>query len=162
MCKPCANRLKNNSRMKPNREHALYTVWYSMKQRCLNSNSLAYPNYGGRGITVCPEWMGFDLFYEWATSNGYQQGLEIDRADNDKGYTPDNCRFVTPTVNANNKRSTVKVTAFGETKSVYEWVNDPRCAVKPKLLQERVRLGWDGEKAVSTPSMGQAGIKVRP
>ena len=60
---------------------------------------------GGRGIRVCDEWLAsFDAFQQWATQNGYRPSLQLDRIDNERGYTPDNCRFVTPADNARNKR----------------------------------------------------------
>lgn len=82
----------------------LYKVWTSMKQRCTNPNSQNYHRYGGRGIAVCQEWAAsFECFYDWAISSGYQDGLEIDRIDNNGGYDPENCHWVTHKVNANNR-----------------------------------------------------------
>jgi hypothetical protein len=76
-----------------------------MKQRCQNKKHEHFDTYGGRGIQVCEEWKNsFDAFVAWATQHGYQPNLQIDRIDNDKGYSPDNCRFVTPSENARNKR----------------------------------------------------------
>ena len=83
-----------------------------MKQRCLNPKSKAYVHYGGRGITVCDEWKdSYDAFYKWAVANGYDENASrgqctIDRIDNDKGYSPDNCRWTTMLVQNNNQRKT--------------------------------------------------------
>ncbi|NOR27639.1 MAG: AP2 domain-containing protein [Lutibacter sp.] len=83
----------------------LYSVWTSMKQRCYNKKDKSYHNYGGRGISICTEWMNdFKLFYDWSLINGYKKGLQIDREDNDGDYTPNNCRFVTVQINVLNKR----------------------------------------------------------
>ena len=82
----------------------LHSKWASMKQRCNDKNCKSYPNYGGRGITVCSDWDEYVNFRKWALSIGYKDGLQIDRIDNDSGYFPDNCRFVTQTTNAQNKR----------------------------------------------------------
>lgn len=88
-------------------------VWTGVKQRCLNSKTKDYERYGGRGITICDEWKkDFVTFYNWAMNNGYKEGLEIDRIDNDGNYEPKNCRFVTPTVNIR-KQSQTKL-AFSE------------------------------------------------
>ena len=83
----------------------LYSTFVGMKQRCHNPNHDHYHYYGGRGIRICDEWRtDFEAFFQWAISNGYEPGLQIDRIDNDVGYFPYNCRFVTPAENAQNKR----------------------------------------------------------
>lgn len=88
----------------------LYTMWRNILSRCTNPKDIAYRYYGGRGITVCPEWLSNpQLFIDWALANGYQRGLQIDRRENDGNYEPSNCRFVTPQINANNKRSPQKI-----------------------------------------------------
>ncbi len=85
--------------------HRLYGVWSGMKQCCYYTKHVNYKNYGGRGISICSEWKtNFEVFYNWSVANGYEQGLEIDRIDNYKGYSPDNCRYVTREENNNNKR----------------------------------------------------------
>jgi hypothetical protein len=90
-------------------------------QRCTNPRNPAYERYGGRGITVCEEWRKIRAFKEWAHTHGYEPNLTIDRIDNDKGYCPKNCRWVTNKQNCNNRSSTHFVTAFGETHSLREW-----------------------------------------
>lgn len=82
----------------------LYKTWKAMKQRCQNPNSELYERYGKRGIKVSEEWQEFEVFCEWALSNGYNDNLTIDRVDNDKGYSADNCRWATPQQQCYNKK----------------------------------------------------------
>lgn len=94
------------------RKSRLYRVWVNMKNRCYYPRLHNYDCYGGRGITVCEEWLNdFKAFYDWAMANGYDENAPkgqctIDRIDNDKGYSPDNCRWVDmKTQNKNKRRS---------------------------------------------------------
>jgi hypothetical protein len=86
------------------RRTKLYGVWASIKDRCNNTRHKSYVNYGGRGISFCQEWREFASFRDWAISAGYQEGLHIDRINNNGNYSPDNCRFVTRSQNNTNTR----------------------------------------------------------
>lgn len=94
----------------------VYTLWNNIKSRCYNKNFKQYKDYGGRGITVCDEWLGengLKNFAEWAYKNGYDENAPrgkctIDRINNNKGYSPDNCRFVDMKEQAKNKRNSKK------------------------------------------------------
>lgn len=87
----------------------LYKVWRGMKTRCYNPNFIYYCNYGGRGITICDEWKNdFSKFYEWAINNGYEEGLTIDRINNDGNYEPINCRWITRAEQNKNQRKAKK------------------------------------------------------
>lgn len=88
----------------------LYKVWQGMKTRCYNPNFIYYCNYGGRGITICNEWLNdFKIFYDWAIDNGYKEGLTIDRINNNGNYEPSNCRWITRAEQNRNQRKTKRV-----------------------------------------------------
>ncbi|WP_238917369.1 hypothetical protein [Clostridium sp. YIM B02555] len=110
---------KNYRRIKEGR---IYNIWSNMKQRCTNLRNSQYKNYGGRGISVCDEWINsYSSFKEWALSNGYKDNLTIDREDNNGNYEPNNCRWVTRKVQQRNTRANVNITIDGTTKCIKEW-----------------------------------------
>lgn len=147
-CDTC--RVLNSRERSPYRK--LARVWGGMHERCYGVTHRYYKDYGGRGIRICQEWMKYEPFLEWSLANGYRLGLTIDRIDNDGDYSPDNCRWVTRTVNANNTRKNRFVSAFGDRKTLSEWARDSRCVVAYKCLHDRiVRLGWNAERALTKP-----------
>ena len=98
----------------------LWRIYWSMKGRCNSHN----PNYKGRGISVCDEWKtNFDAFYKWAMENGYGENLTLDRIDNEKGYSPHNCRWITMKEQQNNKRNNRRIYYKGETHTLSEWAD---------------------------------------
>lgn len=120
--------------------HKLHHVWRDIKNRCTNPRCKDYPHYGGRGITLYNEWFNNSLaFMHWGMENGWQEGLVIDRIDNDKGYSPDNCRFVTRAVSARNQRLLRKDNTSGYRgisfcKQTLKWVASVRGDKKRKYL----------------------------
>ena len=122
-----------------------------MKNRCNNPNEPRYSDYGGRGITVCQEWLDdFMNFYNWAMENGYSDELSIDRINNDKGYSPDNCRWSTKKEQANNTRTSHNITYKGQTKTLTEW--SEILGLSFHLLSNRInKYGWSIERAFETP-----------
>lgn len=125
----------------------LYRIYNKMKLRCYSKTNSAYKNYGGRGITICQEWLDdFMNFYNWAMKNGYRDDLSIDRIDNDKGYSPCNCRWATRKQQANNTRSTIFLTYNGETKPASEW--SEITGIPQDVITARKRKGLTDEKCL--------------
>lgn len=131
----------------------LYRIWSSMKTRCNNPNRAHYKNYGARGIKVCEEWNDFSCFKKWALSNGYSDTLTLDRINNDKGYYPDNCRWITMQEQSNNRRTNHLVTYKGQTKTVVQWSTE--LGINRYTLFKRLQHNWSVEKALSTPVKGE-------
>lgn len=135
----------------------LYGRWRLMMDRCYNPKNRQYKDYGGRGIEVCSLWRDNpDYFVSWSRQTGYRPGLSLDRIDNDGRYDEVNCRWSTRLEQVNNRRNTIRVTAWGETMLVPEWVNDNRCGVTAPVIYYRLRTGWPPEKAIGTPARGKA------
>jgi len=147
----------------PNYKHGgnktkLHMVWLSIKQRCFNKNTSQYHNYGGRGITLCDEWLVFSAFQKWAIESGYEQGLSIDRIDVNKAYSPDNCRWATPKEQANNTRRTRLYEIEGEVLSMKQWAE--RYDVPYSRVKKRIWSGMSILEAISKPKvMSRLGLK---
>lgn len=121
---------------------AIRRTYTNMKTRCYNPNYYLFHRYGGRGITVCDEWLGSDglvNFYNWAIDNGYDVSKSIDRKNNDKGYSPDNCRWTTPETQSNNRSSNRLITFEGVTQSLSEWARVLN--IKPMTLRYKLEKG---------------------
>jgi hypothetical protein len=130
----------------------LYYVWKGMLKRCRSPQHKSHQYYFDKGIKVCKSWdQSYIAFRDWAMQNGYRQGLEIDRIKNELGYSPSNCRFVTASVNQNNKSDNHYLLAYGEKKTIAQWIADPRCRVNRNAFRMRIFYGWEPERALSTP-----------
>lgn len=126
-------------------------IYYNMVRRCLDSTRREYPYYGGRGIQVCDEWKNdCCVFYRWARDNGYREGVQLDRIDNDGNYCPENCRWVTPKENVNNRSNTRLITYKGEVKSLSKWAEELN--IPYSVLADRIfKYKWNIERAMSEP-----------
>lgn len=132
----------------------LYKIWEDILGRCYNTNHKEYFRYGGRGITVCEEWRkNPGKFFEWSYANGYADNLTIDRfPDKNSGYGPTNCRWATKKEQNNNLTSNHLITAFGETKTLTQWHEDPRCVeISFQALSQRLENGLTPERAITKP-----------
>jgi hypothetical protein len=137
----------------------LHSIWGNMRQRCGNPNNYRYDDYGGRGIRVCEEWNAFEAFAAWASANGYADNLQIDRIDNDRGYSPDNCRWVTAAGNMANQRKSLRYVVFGEEMGMAEI--ESRFGIRRATFRFRVeKLGLLPDEAATLPRIkGGAPIK---
>jgi len=128
----------------------LYRVWQNAKNRCCRLKDKSYKHYGGRGIQMCDEWRNdFVAFRDWAYLNGYQDGLEIDRIDNDSDYCPENCQWVTEKTQANNRRNNHPITFNGKTQNIVQWTEE--LGIGRSIIKNRIRLGWSIEDALTKP-----------
>lgn len=135
------------------RHSRLYGIWCNMKQRCYNPNSDRYKYYGGKGVTICDEWLhDFSPFHEWAVSNGYADNLSIDRIDVNGPYSPTNCRWTNQTEQVANRTNTVRIEYHGVTKPLAEWCRE--LGVNYKTAHAKLKNG-------ETPEMIFGGTKER-
>lgn len=128
----------------------LYKIWDGMHRRCYEKKDQAYKNYGARGIIVCDKWHDFNEFLEWVLMSGYDKKLSIDRIDNNKGYSPENCKWSTKKEQANNRRTNRMIVFNGEEKTVAQW--SEKIGIKVSVLQARLNNhGWTIERALTMP-----------
>lgn len=132
----------------------LHRIWMGMKIRCNNKKSKDYKKYGQRGIKICDEWLnresGFINFYNWAINNGYQEGLSIDRINNNGNYEPNNCRWATLEQQANNTRKNRLITYNNKTQTLSEWAKELK--IKYATLSNRINTNkWSIERAFTQP-----------
>ena len=128
----------------------LYRIWCAVKSRVSNKNQPQYKDYGGRGITICEDWASdYITFRDWSLKNGYNDTLTIDRIDNEKGYYPDNCRWVSMRTQQRNKSRNRDITFNNETKTLSEWAE--ALGMNYFTLHKRMQHGWSIEKAFTKP-----------
>ena len=160
----CLAREKRSKRMKANNiqykhgkaDTRIYNIWSSMKRRCYLKTHIYYSNYGARGIKVCKEWKeDFMSFYNWSMENGYRDDLTIDRINNDKDYCPENCRWITNKEQQNNKRNNKII--FYKNKKYTATQLAREYNINPDRFLERIRNGWDIERALLTPARKRGG-----
>lgn len=138
--------------------HPLYSVWDNMRRRCYDPLNIGYQNYGAIGVFICDDWLNnLQLFIDWALSNGWQKGLQIDKDIICKKmgltpafYSPDTCTVVTRAENLNCTRSNRFITHNGQTKTLAQWGKE--FGIRGSLILHRIKKGWPIEKAITIPS----------
>lgn len=124
----------------------LRDIWYGMVARCHDAEDARYAGYGARGIKVCDAWHDYDTFRSWAEEHGYAPTLTIDRRDNSKGYSPDNCRWATMCEQANNRSNNRHITYAGTTLTHSQWARV--IGVSPQAIYAAIRRGIDGAEYI--------------
>ena len=127
----------------------LYQIWADMRTRCSCKTNRVYGLYGGRGISVCPEWSTFEPFMSWAMANGYEEHLTIDRVDVDGNYCPENCRWATMTEQGNNRRNNHRYN--GHTIAQLEEMT----GINRYTIKRRLKEGWSFDDAINTRPYGK-------
>jgi len=127
----------------------IYGIWRSMRTRCENPSCDAYQYYGARGIRVCERWQSFENFYE--DMGERPPGKSLERKDNDKGYSPDNCIWAGLKSQSRNRHGIRMMTANGETRSMGEWAEVTGLSVG--AIWNRIKLGWSDGDAINTPKV---------
>jgi len=127
-------------------DHPLYKTWVRMRGRCNRPNVDSYPRYGGRGIKVCERWD--NSFHSFAEDMGERPvGCTLDRIDNEKGYSPENCRWATKKQQSNNRRDNVFLTHKGVTKTLAQWA--VATGINESTVLWRNKQGWATERVLS-------------
>lgn len=128
--------------------HPIFKIWSAMMRRCYNQKDKRYNRYGERGIDVCERWHNVGNFVD-DMSNSYIPGLQIDRINNDLGYSPENCRWTDKYTQAQNKSNIKKYTHDGKTMCLTEWSRHLK--IPFTCLRSRIDMGWSVEKTLTTP-----------
>lgn len=125
-CQSCGcKKFESHNRIHGMTKTDIYKKWLQIKQRCCNKNNKTYEQYGKKGIKICKEWEdSFLNFMEWSFENGYKEGLSLDRINNSKGYSPDNCRWIEWKEQANNRTSNILITYNDKTQNLKQWCKE--------------------------------------
>ena len=128
----------------------IFKIWVGMKRRCNSPQCPDYPRYGARGIRVCRSWD--KSFLSFLRDMGEApKGKTLDRKNNDRGYSPSNCRWATPKEQARNRRSSRRIRFKGKNLTVSEWSELTGMSVG--LLASRLKRKWSPARIFNTPLM---------
>jgi len=154
----CLQREKVKRTIHGDSKTRLHRIWRQIHSRCSNANLKDYKNYGGRGIIICSEWYEYILFRDWALSNGYSDDLTIDRINVNGNYEPNNCRWTTKTVQANNTRSNHYITYKGKRQTLAQWSRELN--IDYFVLKSRIRYHWSIKRAFTEPIQNKGRHKI--
>lgn len=160
----CSHFKRGGKAVRGSKHQSTYDSWSAMRKRCLLPSHEAFDRYGGAGITICDRWLepkhGFDNFAE---DMGLRpKGKTLDRIDNAKGYSPENCRWATQREQMNNVKHNIRITWQGETKTASEWADDERLArlgITYDTLTQRHKKDWSIEEMMTIPNLGRKSRK---
>lgn len=144
-CAPCA--AASRSRTHGESRSPTHISWTAMRNRCLNGNHADFPNYGGRGVRICPEWDSYERFV--ADMGERPRGMTLDRIDPDGDYRAANCRWATAMEQNRNRRKTVFLEADGRRQSLSAWAEE--LGFSHIMLYKRYAAGWTDDAIVNTP-----------
>ena len=130
-------------------KYSIYLAWINIKARCYNHNNPEYCYYGGKGICLCDEWINnFESFYNWSIENGWNKSLTIDRINNNKNYSPDNCRWTNYKIQLSNTSRTHNIIYNNKKYNIRE-LSDLLNISYDKLYYRIIQLGWDVDKTIN-------------
>ncbi len=137
-----------------------FSAWQRMTMRCTNPNYWYFHRYGGRGIRVCARWLGHDGFANFLSDLGPRPtGYWLDRINNDGDYSPDNCRWASPTDQCRNRSSNHLLSNGDDKRTITEWAQ--LLGSGRKIIYQRLKRGWSEERAVTAPPMLRGGRAIR-
>ena len=140
--------IKRNSKHNFSKKR-IYKIWLDMRKRCNNPNVKRSKNYYLKGIKVCEEWENFLNFYNWSLKNNYTDNLTIERIDNEKGYSPENCKWIPKSEQSKNRTTNHYIEYQGKIKTLTDWSIELN--IKRTTLNARIKRGWSIKKAFETP-----------
>lgn len=126
-------------------DESTYQSWLCMRRRCNDAGHQHFEHYGERGISICDRWSDYDNFF--VDMGPRPEGLTLERDDNSKGYSPENCRWATHVEQCSNRRSNVVITWQGQTKTLKQWAEI--LGFPYKTMWARKKAGWSTERLLS-------------
>lgn len=143
------NVLGNHTRKHGLTNTRIFKIWAGIRKRCTNPKSIAYKDYGGRGIKICERWSDFENFYA-DMIDGYTDTLTLDRIDPNGDYCKENCRWATPKEQSRNKRNSSFRVINGERKTIGEW--SEVSGIASATIHNRIKAGWPDERLLERPN----------